>query len=190
VGGVSRLAQSSGAIVGQVVHTMGQIKASAQRINDIIGLIDGIAFQTNILALNAAVEAARAGEQGRGFAVVASEVRTLAQRSATAAKEIRMLIAASVDTANAGGELVGQAQRSMTDITGSIQQVVAFIDEIALASNEQREGIADVNRSVGEIDQMTQQNAALVEQSAAAAVKMREQAALLSAAVNSFKTPS
>ncbi|MDR7376041.1 methyl-accepting chemotaxis protein-2 (aspartate sensor receptor) [Rhodoferax ferrireducens] len=189
VGSVAKLAHTSGGIVGQVVDTMGQIKTSAHRINDIVGLIDGIAFQTNILALNAAVEAARAGEQGRGFAVVASEVRSLAQRSATAAKEIRILIAASVDTANAGGELVARAQQSMTDITSSIQQVVGYIDEIALASNEQRVGIADVNRSVGEIDEMTQQNAALVEESAAAAMKMREQAALLGAAVNSFKTP-
>ncbi len=190
MGDVSTLARTSGGIVGQVVNTMGQIKTSAHRINDIIGLIDGIAFQTNILALNAAVEAARAGEQGRGFAVVASEVRSLAQRSATAAKEIRTLIVASVETANTGGELVAQAQQAMADITGSIQQVVGYIDGIALASNEQRTGIEDVNRSVGEIDQMTQQNAALVEQSAAAAMKMREQAAMLGAAVNSFKTPT
>ncbi|WP_394787557.1 Cache 3/Cache 2 fusion domain-containing protein [Rhodoferax sp.] len=189
MGSVSTLAKTSGGIVGQVVDTMGQIKSSAHRINDIIGLIDGIAFQTNILALNAAVEAARAGEQGRGFAVVASEVRSLAQRSAAAAKEIRHLIVASVDTANVGGELVEKAQRSMTDITGSIQQVVGYMDEIALAGNEQRVGIADVSRSVGEIDEMTQQNAALVEQSAAAAMKMRDQATLLAAAVNSFKTP-
>jgi len=189
VGSVAKLAQSSGGVVGQVVDTMGQIKSSAHRINDIIGLIDGIAFQTNILALNAAVEAARAGEQGRGFAVVASEVRSLAQRSATAAKEIRNLIAASVQTANVGGELVEKAQQSMTDITSSIQQVVGYVDEIALASNEQRAGIADVNRSVAEIDEMTQQNAALVEESAAAAMKMREQATALGAAVNSFKTP-
>jgi methyl-accepting chemotaxis protein len=189
VGSVARLALTSGGVVGQVVDTMGQIKSSAHRINDIIGLIDGIAFQTNILALNAAVEAARAGEQGRGFAVVASEVRSLAQRSATAAKEIRNLIAASVQTANTGGDLVAKAQQSMTDITGSIQQVVGYVDEIALASNQQRAGIADVNRSVAEIDEMTQQNAALVEESAAAAMKMREQARLLGAAVNSFKTP-
>jgi methyl-accepting chemotaxis protein len=189
VGSVAQLALTSGGIVGQVVDTMGQIKGSAHRINDIIGLIDGIAFQTNILALNAAVEAARAGEQGRGFAVVASEVRSLAQRSATAAKEIRNLIVTSVHTAEAGAELVEKAQQSMTDITGSIQQVVGYIDEIALASNEQSVGIADVNRSVAEIDEMTQQNAALVEESAAAAMKMREQAALLGAAVNSFKTP-
>jgi len=185
----SEVATKGGNIVSQVVDTMGSINASSRKIVDIISVIDGIAFQTNILALNAAVEAARAGEQGRGFAVVASEVRSLAQRSATAAKEIRILIAASVDTANAGGELVARAQQSMTDITSSIQQVVGYIDEIALASNEQRVGIADVNRSVGEIDEMTQQNAALVEESAAAAMKMREQAALLGAAVNSFKTP-
>ncbi|MBC7683347.1 MAG: Cache 3/Cache 2 fusion domain-containing protein [Ferruginibacter sp.] len=190
MGAVSGLAQTSGGIVGQVVDTMGQIKTSAHRINDIIGLIDGIAFQTNILALNAAVEAARAGEQGRGFAVVASEVRSLAQRSATAAKEIRTLIVASVDTANAGGELVERARLAMTEITGSIHQMVGFIDGIALASNEQRTGIEGVNRSVGQIDQMTQQNAALVEQSAAAAMKMRDQAAILAVAVNSFKTPA
>ncbi len=190
MGEVSGLARTSGGIVGQVVSTMGQIKTSAHRINDIIGLIDGIAFQTNILALNAAVEAARAGEQGRGFAVVASEVRSLAQRSATASKEIRTLIVASVETANVGGDLVAQAQRAMADMSGSIQKVVGFMDGIALASNEQRVGIEDVNRSIGEIDQMTQQNAALVEQSAAAAMKMREQATMLGAAVNSFKTPS
>lgn len=189
VASVSELAMTGGAVVGQVVDTMGQIKSSAQRINDIIGMIDGIAFQTNILALNAAVEAARAGEQGRGFAVVATEVRSLAQRSASAAREIKVLIDTSVHTANAGSNLVEKASLAMTQITQSVQEVVGFIDSIALSSNEQRAGIESVNHSVGQIDQMTQQNAALVEQSAAAAMKMRDQATQLESAVDIFKTP-
>lgn len=187
VGSVSGMATTGGAVVGQVVDTMGQIKANAHRINDIVGLIEGIAFQTNILALNAAVEAARAGEQGRGFAVVATEVRSLAGRASAAAREIKALIDTSVNTADTGSELVDKARVSMEQITRSIQEVVGFIDGIALASNEQRIGIESVNNSVSEIDQMTQQNAALVEEAAAAAMKMREQAGVLVAAMNGFK---
>lgn len=187
---VSQVASSGGAVVGQVVDTMGDIKSNAARISDIIGLIEGIAFQTNILALNAAVEAARAGEQGRGFAVVASEVRSLAQRSSKAAKEIKDLISTSVQTTNAGNDLAARARVSMEQITTAIAQVVTFIDAIAKAGNSQRESIESVNSSLGEIDQMTQQNAALVEQAAAAAMKMREQAAGLSGAVDTFKTHS
>jgi methyl-accepting chemotaxis protein-2 (aspartate sensor receptor) len=185
---VSQVASAGGEVMGQVVSTMGHIKSHAQKINDIIGLIDGIAFQTNILALNAAVEAARAGEQGRGFAVVAAEVRSLAQRSSAAAKEIKALIDASVQSTNQGSGLVDKARDSMQQITTSVAEVVALIDGIAHASNAQKSGIEDVNRSILEIDQMTQQNAALVEQAAAAAMKMREQAASLGAAVNTFKT--
>lgn len=187
---VSQVASGGGAVVGQVVDTMGDIKSNASRISEIIGLIEGIAFQTNILALNAAVEAARAGEQGRGFAVVASEVRSLAQRSSKAAKEIKDLISTSVDTTNTGNDLAAQARVSMEQITTAIQQVVVFIDSIAQAGNAQREGIESVNASLSEIDQMTQQNAALVEEAAAAAMKMREQAAGLSSAVDTFKTHS
>jgi methyl-accepting chemotaxis protein-2 (aspartate sensor receptor) len=185
---VSQVASAGGEVMGQVVSTMGQIKSHAQKINDIIGLIDGIAFQTNILALNAAVEAARAGEQGRGFAVVAAEVRSLAQRSSAAAKEIKTLIDASVQSTNQGSGLVDKARDSMQQITTSVAEVVALIDGIAHASNAQKSGIENVNHSILEIDQMTQQNAALVEQAAAAAMKMREQAASLGAAVNTFKT--
>jgi len=188
VASVSQIAGAGGAVMGQVVSTMGQIKTHAQKINDIIGLIDGIAFQTNILALNAAVEAARAGEQGRGFAVVASEVRSLAQRSSAAAKEIKTLIDASVQSTTQGSGLVDKARDSMQQITTSVADVAVLIDGIAHASNDQRSGIENVNHSILEIDQMTQQNAALVEQAAAAAMKMREQAALLSSAVNTFKT--
>lgn len=189
VASVSRMAETGGDVVGQVVQTMGQIKTSSHRINDIIGLIDGIAFQTNILALNAAVEAARAGEQGRGFAVVAAEVRSLAQRSSAAAHEIKDLIDASVSTANVGGALVDRARDSMAQIAHAIKEVVTHIDDIALTSNEQRLGIESLNRSVDEIEKMTQQNAALVEQSAAASMRVRDQAEQLSAAVNGFKTP-
>jgi len=185
---MSSVASGGGAVVQDVVRTMGQISASANKINDIIALIEGIAFQTNILALNAAVEAARAGEQGRGFAVVASEVRSLAQRSSTAAHEIRDLISASVSSVAAGSVLVEKTRQSMEQITGSIAEVVHYIDGIAHASQEQRAGIENVNGSVSEIDQMTQQNAALVEQAAAAAMRMRDQAQTLTDAVNTFKT--
>jgi methyl-accepting chemotaxis protein len=190
VASVSRVATAGGQVVGEVVVTMGQIKVHAQKINDIIALIEGIAFQTNILALNAAVEAARAGEQGRGFAVVASEVRSLAQRSATAAKEIKALIETSVQTTSEGTALVEKARIAMQQITGSIADVVVLIDGIAHASNSQKVDIERVSGSILEIDQMTLQNAALVEQAAAAAMKMREQADSLGAAVNTFKTHS
>ena len=187
VASVSELAHVGGNVVGQVVDTMGQIKGHAHKINDIVGLIEGVAFQTNILALNAAVEAARAGEQGRGFAVVATEVRMLAKRSSTAAKEIKVLIDTSVHTANVGDALVTEARAAMEKITTAIEKIVGFIDAIALASNAQREGAESASRSVEEIDQMTQQNATLVEQSAAAAITMREQAQLLRVAVDTFK---
>ncbi|MDR7308738.1 methyl-accepting chemotaxis protein [Rhodoferax saidenbachensis] len=188
VASVSGVASNGGDVVQQVVRTMGQISASANKINDIIGLIEGIAFQTNILALNAAVEAARAGEQGRGFAVVASEVRSLAQRSSGAAREIKDLIGASVNSVAAGSDLVDKTRQAMEHITGAISEVVSYIDGIAQASQEQRAGIESVNRSVSAIDQMTQQNVALVEKAAAAALKMRDQAHTLGAAVDSFKT--
>ena len=187
MGGVSHMAAHSGGVVGQVVDTMGEIREGAHRMQDIIGTIDSIAFQTNILALNAAVEAARAGEQGRGFAVVASEVRALARRSADASREIRLLIAASVGKVDAGSGLVETARLSMDDIIRSIGEVGGFIEEIAAASREQRQGIEAVNESVTRIEQMTQQNAALVEQSAAASTRMREQAAALADAAGNFK---
>ncbi|WP_343627195.1 methyl-accepting chemotaxis protein [Comamonas aquatica] len=169
-------AERGGAVVQQVVHSMDQINASSRKIGDIIGVIDGIAFQTNILALNAAVEAARAGEQGRGFAVVAGEVRTLAQRSAEAAKEIKGLIEASVGTVAVGADQVGQAGQSMQEIVASVRRVTDLIGEITAAANEQRDGIGQVNQAVSNLDQMTQQNAALVEESSAAAKAMHEQA--------------
>jgi methyl-accepting chemotaxis protein-2 (aspartate sensor receptor) len=190
VSSVAGVASGGGVVVQEVVATMGQISASANKINDIIALIEGIAFQTNILALNAAVEAARAGEQGRGFAVVASEVRNLAQRSSTAAHEIKDLITASVSNVAAGSSLVDKTRESMEQITSSISEVVRYVDGIAHASQEQRAGIESVNRSISEIDQMTQQNAALVEQAAAAAMRMRDQSHTLSEAVGSFKTHS
>ncbi|WP_338137722.1 methyl-accepting chemotaxis protein [Comamonas aquatica] len=169
-------AERGGAVVQQVVHSMDQINASSRKIGDIIGVIDGIAFQTNILALNAAVEAARAGEQGRGFAVVAGEVRTLAQRSAEAAKEIKGLIEASVGTVAVGADQVGQAGQSMQEIVASVRRVTDLIGEITAAANEQRDGFGQVNQAVSNLDQMTQQNAALVEESSAAAQAMHEQA--------------
>jgi methyl-accepting chemotaxis protein len=167
--------------------TMDDITASSKKIADIIGVIDGIAFQTNILALNAAVEAARAGEQGRGFAVVASEVRSLAGRSADAAKEIKGLIGASVEKVQDGSRLVADAGQTMTEIVSSVQRVADIIGEITAASAEQSEGIGHVNGSVSQLDQMTQQNAALVEQSAAAAESLKDQATLLSKAVGRFR---
>nr|WP_308506854.1 methyl-accepting chemotaxis protein [Pseudoduganella ginsengisoli] len=180
-------ANKGGNVVSQVVDTMGSIKESSGKIADIIGTIDGIAFQTNILALNAAVEAARAGEQGRGFAVVASEVRTLAQRSAAAAKEIKELINDSVAKVDAGGKLVDEAGATMQQIVSSVKQVADIMSEIAGASAEQSSGIEQVNLAITDMDAATQQNAALVEQAAAAATSMQEQAARLAEAVAVFK---
>jgi len=185
----STVAQQGGEVVSQVVATMGSINESSRRIVDIIGVIDGIAFQTNILALNAAVEAARAGEQGRGFAVVASEVRSLAQRSAAAAKEIKTLIDDSVAKVSSGSALVGRAGSTMEEVVASVRQVVDIVGEIASASREQSEGIGQVNLAITEMDQTTQQNAALVEQAAAAAEAMQEQATRLSQVVSQFKLP-
>ncbi|HNZ90293.1 MAG TPA: methyl-accepting chemotaxis protein [Acidovorax sp.] len=181
------VARRGGEVVTQVVATMEEINHSSKKIADIIGVIDGIAFQTNILALNAAVEAARAGEQGRGFAVVASEVRSLAQRSAEAAKEIKLLISASVEKVDTGSRLVADAGATMADIVQSVQRVTDMIGEITAASTEQSAGIAQVNQAVGNLDQMTQQNAALVEESAAAAQSLREQAEQLAQTVSVFK---
>ncbi|HEX8611864.1 MAG TPA: methyl-accepting chemotaxis protein [Telluria sp.] len=181
------LAASGGKAVDRAVNTMAQIKASSAKIVDIISVIDGISFQTNILALNAAVEAARAGEQGRGFAVVAAEVRTLAQRSAAAAKEIKGLIADSVAIIDGGSASVNEAGNSMGDIVASVKQVNEIIERISLASSEQAEGIAEVNMAVGQMDSMTQQNAALVEQAAAAAESLHEQTVNLSKAVSIFQ---
>jgi methyl-accepting chemotaxis protein len=166
---------------------MGSINESSKKIVDIISVIDGIAFQTNILALNAAVEAARAGEQGRGFAVVASEVRTLAQRSANAAKEIKELITASVEKVDSGTRLVDQAGATMEQVVSSIRRVTDIVAEIASASAEQSAGIEQVNRAVGDMDASTQHNAALVEQSAAAATSLQEQASRLAGTVSVFR---
>ena len=183
----AEVASRGGSVVAQVVTTMDEINNSSKRIADIIGVIDGIAFQTNILALNAAVEAARAGEQGRGFAVVASEVRSLAQRSAGAAKEIKGLIGASVEKVENGSRLVADAGRTMTEIVGSVHRVSDIIAEITSASREQSQGIGEINGSVSQLDQMTQQNAALVEQSAAAAESLRAQAGRLAVVVETFR---
>lgn len=183
----SDYAMKGGNVVDQVVHTMGSIKDSSRKIVDIIGVIDGIAFQTNILALNAAVEAARAGEQGRGFAVVASEVRNLAQRSAGAAKEIKSLISDSVEKVDAGGKLVDEAGITMGHIVTSVKQVADIMSEIAAASHEQSDGIEQVNQAVVQMDQTTQQNAALVEEAAAAAASMQEQASQLAKTVSVFR---
>ena len=180
-------ARQGGQIVARVVATMGEINTSARKIAEIIGTIDGIALQTNILALNAAVEAARAGEQGRGFAVVASEVRSLAQRSAQAAKEIKTLISASVEKVDGGSRLVAEAGQTMDQIVGQVQRVTDLVGEISAATQEQSSGIGAVNQAVAQLDQMTQQNAALVEQSAAAAESLRSQATQLSEAVSVFK---
>ncbi|MFL6673843.1 MAG: methyl-accepting chemotaxis protein [Massilia sp.] len=186
----SDIAQKGGAVVAQVVDTMGAIDESARKIVDIIAVIDGIAFQTNILALNAAVEAARAGEQGRGFAVVAGEVRTLAQRSAAAAKEIKGLIDDSVDKVGAGTRLVEQAGTTMKDVVDSVRQVTGIMAEIAAASQEQGDGIEQVNQAVSQMDQVTQQNAALVEQAAAATESMQDQARSLAEVISVFRLDS
>jgi len=184
----SDAAQRGGQVVHQVVATMEEIAVASRKINDIIGVIDGIAFQTNILALNAAVEAARAGEQGRGFAVVASEVRSLAQRSANAAREIKGLIAASGERVDSGAQLVGEAGQAMNEIVTAIQRVTDMMGDISASTSEQSDGIHQVSLAVSHLDQMTQQNAALVEQSAAASQSMRDQAQRLSGAVNVFRT--
>ena len=183
----SEVAVKGGEVVDQVVGTMGSINESAKRIVDIIGVIDGIAFQTNILALNAAVEAARAGEQGRGFAVVASEVRNLAQRSAAAAKEIKGLIGDSVDKVDLGSKLVTAAGETMNDVVASVKRVTDIMSEITIAGQEQSSGIAQVNQAIAQMDQVTQQNAALVEEAAAAADSMQVQAQELLAVVSTFK---
>ena len=180
-------AERGGEVVGDVVRTMDEINHASRKINDIIGVIDGIAFQTNILALNAAVEAARAGEQGRGFAVVAGEVRTLARRSAQAAREIKELIEDSVDKVTQGSELVNEAGGTMQEIVENVISVRDIIGEIARAAGEQSDGVNQINASVSNLDQMTQQNAALVEESAAAASSMSEQATRLSEVVQLFR---
>jgi methyl-accepting chemotaxis protein len=183
----AEVAARGGAVVSQVVDTMGSINESSKKIVDIIGVIDGIAFQTNILALNAAVEAARAGEQGRGFAVVAAEVRNLAQRSAGAAKEIKSLIDDSVDKVDAGAKLVDQAGATMREVVDSVQRVTNIMSEISAASQEQTAGIEQINQAITQMDQVTQQNASLVEEAAAAAESMQEQAGKLAQAVGVFK---
>ncbi len=185
--GASGVAEKGGTVVSRVVETMNSINESSNKIVDIIGVIDGIAFQTNILALNAAVEAARAGEQGRGFAVVASEVRNLAQRSAAAAKEIKALISDSVNKVAAGTKLVDEAGKTMEEIISSVKRVTDIMSEITAASDEQSRGIEQVNHAITQMDEVTQQNAALVEQAAAAAESLEEQAQNLTEAVAVFK---
>ena len=186
-GEARRMAQNGGDIVGQMVSTMAEINQSAKKIVDIISVIDGIAFQTNILALNAAVEAARAGEQGRGFAVVAGEVRSLAGRSAEAAREVQALITDAVNKAEMGNAQAAQAGTSMQEIVSGIQRVAGIVDEIALASREQASGLAQINQAVSHIDGVTQQNAALVEQSSAAAAALQQQAHHLAEVADTFR---
>jgi methyl-accepting chemotaxis protein len=186
----SAVAHKGGQIVADVVGTMDGITASARKIADIISVIDGIAFQTNILALNAAVEAARAGEQGRGFAVVAGEVRNLAHRAGSAAKEIKLLIDDSVQKVGAGSALVGQAGVTMDDIVGRVKGVTDIMAEISAASREQSSGIEQVNQAISHMDQVTQQNAALVEEASAASQAMQDQAARLAELVRMFKLDS
>ncbi|CAG9269580.1 Methyl-accepting chemotaxis sensory transducer [Paraburkholderia caribensis] len=189
-GQAAEVAIRGSSVVDDVVRTMGEITFSSQKIGDIIGVIDGIAFQTNILALNAAVEAARAGEQGRGFAVVASEVRSLAQRSAMAAKEIKALIESSTSTVDEGAALVANAGETMGEVVRSVQRVSQILGEISHASQEQSSGIEQVNRAVGEMDKVTQQNAALVEEAAAAAQSLKDQAGALREAISGFALPA
>ncbi len=177
-------------MVGNVVETMGEIDRSSQKIADITGVIESIAFQTNILALNAAVEAARAGDEGRGFAVVAGEVRSLAQRAGVAAREIKELIGDSVERVNAGARLVGTAGETMAEIRQAISRVAAIMNEIAAASDEQRDGIEQVSLAVSQMDEVSQQNAALVEEAAAAAAALDEQAHSLRRAVSVFPLAS
>ncbi|SDB82688.1 methyl-accepting chemotaxis protein [Paraburkholderia lycopersici] len=183
----SQAASRGGTVIGDVVHTMGDIEQASVKIADIIGVIDGIAFQTNILALNAAVEAARAGEQGRGFAVVAGEVRSLAQRSAQAAREIKALIESTVSSVSSGSQLVRHAGATMDEIVANVSNVTTIISEVTHAADEQTRGIQEVNRAVSQLDEMVQQNAALVEQSTAAAAALRGQAASLANAVGRFR---
>jgi len=185
--GASTVAVKGGAVVGEVVSTMSSINDSSKKIVDIISVIDGIAFQTNILALNAAVEAARAGEQGRGFAVVATEVRNLAQRSAAAAKEIHALIGDSVEKVGAGTKLVDEAGKTMEEIVSAVKRVTDIMSEITAASQEQSAGIEQVNQAIAQMDEVTQQNAALVEEAAAAAESLEEQAHSLTQVVAAFK---
>ena len=184
---LAAVAQRGGVVVSRVVETMASINESSGKVVDIIGVIDGIAFQTNILALNAAVEAARAGEQGRGFAVVAGEVRTLAQRSAAAAKEIKALIGASVDRVDDGAKLVAEAGVTMQEIVTSVNEVSAMIGAISNATREQGDGIEHINQAITQMDQATQQNASLVEEAAAASEAMQEQAARLAEVVSVFR---